>query len=132
MRAARVLRGAARWMSGSGQFRKQARRLPGAPVVTPEMPYRAEASGPADLMVSHDGGPYLCYPTCYRDGSEVREPQEAEAAEAKRRLCAHADHDGEGMHWLELGEKCSWTPAPQATATDIRSRQRHADQEAGH
>jgi hypothetical protein len=25
---------------------------------------------------------------------------------ARGRLCAHADQDGEGMHWLEEGERC--------------------------
>jgi hypothetical protein len=24
----------------------------------------------------------------------------------RRRLCAHADNDGQGMHWLEPGEEC--------------------------
>lgn len=24
-----------------------------------------------------------------------------------RRLCAHADLNGEGMHWLEPGERCA-------------------------
>jgi hypothetical protein len=58
MRPARALRGAARWMSGGGQLRQLACRLPGAPVVTPEMHYRAEAARPTDLMVSYDGGEY--------------------------------------------------------------------------
>lgn len=30
---------------------------------------------------------------------------------AKRRLCAHADRDGEGMHWLAPGERCPDEPA---------------------
>lgn len=25
---------------------------------------------------------------------------------ARRRLCAHADRDGAGMHWLEPGQEC--------------------------
>lgn len=29
-------------------------------------------------------------------------------AAAGRRLCAHAEYDGEGMHWLEPGEVCRW------------------------
>lgn len=29
---------------------------------------------------------------------------------SRRRLCAHADSDGEGMHWLEPGERCAAGP----------------------
>jgi hypothetical protein len=97
-------------------------------VNAPELAQLEDGSPAPDGTAEED----LFFPTCYRDGSEIREPQrEAEAAKAKRRLCAHADHDGEGMHWLEPGEKCSWPPAPPATVTDIRSCQRRADREAG-
>jgi hypothetical protein len=33
-------------------------------------------------------------------------------ADEKRRLCAHADQDGRGMHWLEPGEECQQDGAP--------------------
>ena len=32
-------------------------------------------------------------------------------AESHRVLCAHADQDGQGAHWLEPGEKCSASEA---------------------
>ena len=32
-------------------------------------------------------------------------------AESHRVLCAHADEDGQGAHWLETGEKCSASEA---------------------
>jgi len=77
-------------------------------------------------------GEDLRYPTCYRDSSEIREPQpeagkpfsemtgdELRAAvgagvpgaarayaQTHRVLCAHADQDGRAAHWLEPGEKC--------------------------
>ena len=36
-------------------------------------------------------------------------PAAAKAYAAKHRiLCAHADDDGQGAHWLEPGDKCTW------------------------
>jgi hypothetical protein len=35
---------------------------------------------------------------------------------ADRRLCAHADYDGEGMHWLEPGEVCPRAAAAPGAA----------------
>lgn len=29
----------------------------------------------------------------------------------RRRLCAHADDDGRGMHWLEPGQRCPYGTA---------------------
>lgn len=26
-----------------------------------------------------------------------------------KRLCAHADRNGEGMHWLQPGERCTYS-----------------------
>ena len=43
------------------------------------------------------------------------QPPVATAARAQRILCAHADQDGKGAHWLEPGEKCA---AGQPAATD--------------
>jgi hypothetical protein len=40
-------------------------------------------------------------------------PAEPAPAGRGRRLCAHADRDGAGMHWLESGERCP--DAPPAT-----------------
>jgi hypothetical protein len=37
-------------------------------------------------------------PMCFRDSGELRQ--------ARRRLCAHADLDGQGMHGLESGQAC--------------------------
>jgi hypothetical protein len=34
------------------------------------------------------------------------QPPTKRAAFGGRRLCAHADLDGEGTHWLEPGEEC--------------------------
>jgi hypothetical protein len=62
-------------------------------------------------------GEDLFFPRCFRDSSEIREPQRAaevqpgepgyarEYAATHRVLCAHADQDGRGAHWLEPGEK---------------------------
>ena len=43
------------------------------------------------------------------------QPPVATAARAQRILCAHADQDGKGAHWLEPGEKC---PDAPGRATD--------------
>ena len=37
-------------------------------------------------------------------------------AASHRVLCAHADQDDRGAHWLEPGEKCSASEAPEAEA----------------
>ncbi len=43
-----------------------------------------------------------------RHGREQRHEALAQANERdKRRLCAHADENGRGMHWLEAGERCT-------------------------
>jgi hypothetical protein len=41
----------------------------------------------------------------------------------RRRLCAHADLDGQGMHWLRTGESCSLgSPiGPYETEREARS-----------
>ena len=46
----------------------------------------------------------LLFPMCFRDASERRQPG--------RRLCAHADLDGQGMHWLEPGQSCGIEAQP--------------------
>jgi hypothetical protein len=46
----------------------------------------------------------LLFPMCFRDASELRH--------AGRRLCAHADLDGQGMHWLEPGQSCGLAAGP--------------------
>ena len=46
----------------------------------------------------------LLFPMCFRDARELRH--------ARRRLCAHADLDGEGMHWLEPGQSCGLPAGP--------------------
>ena len=46
----------------------------------------------------------LLFPMCYRDASELRR--------AGRRLCAHADLDGGGTHWLEPGQSCTLADGP--------------------
>jgi hypothetical protein len=33
-------------------------------------------------------------------------------------LCAHADQDGQGAHWLQPGEKCAAAEADQDRAPD--------------
>ena len=48
----------------------------------------------------------------------------------RRRLCAHADDDGHGMHVLEPGEHCTATPDPDPdpdyTTPPNRQRPTHA------
>lgn len=52
----------------------------------------------------------------------------AEAA-SWRRLCAHADQDGEGMHWLAPGEQCPHAAAADAAyIEDMVRRARWAQQ----
>ena len=46
----------------------------------------------------------LLLPMCFRDASELRQ--------AGRRLCAHADLDGQGMHWLGPGQSCGLAAGP--------------------
>ena len=46
----------------------------------------------------------LLFPMCFRDASELRP--------AGRRLCAHADLDGQGMHWMELGQSSGLAAGP--------------------
>ena len=47
---------------------------------------------------------HLLFPMCLRDASELRP--------AGRRLCAHADLDGQGMYWLEPGQSCGLAAEP--------------------
>jgi hypothetical protein len=41
-------------------------------------------------------------------------------AETHRILCAHADDDGRGAHWLEPGEKCAAAPDREAGSEQLR------------
>jgi hypothetical protein len=50
----------------------------------------------------------LLFPMCFRDASELRP--------AGRRLCAHADLDAQGMHWLEPGQPCRPAAGPDREA----------------
>lgn len=36
-----------------------------------------------------------------------------------RSLCAHADDDGDGMHWLEPGEVCEHMVDPQPATQGV-------------
>ena len=42
-------------------------------------------------------------------------------AKGQRRLCAHADEDGRGMHWLAPGERCSRAARPEPSQPDWRT-----------
>jgi hypothetical protein len=47
------------------------------------------------------------------------EPGSAKAYAATHRvLCAHADEDGQGAHWLEAGETCGHPRATDLLASD--------------
>jgi len=94
--------------------------------------YRAWADGQHDMLTWTDGRLGMSdaeYAEAVARASGP-EPGAAEAyAAAHRVLCAHADQDGAGAHWLAPGEKCSAVPergaseagrgmlAPDAVAT---------------
>jgi hypothetical protein len=59
-----------------------------------------------------------------------REP-EGDQAGARRILCAHADQDGKGAHWLAPGEKCAVATAAEAEARAKVAGTR-AELEGGH
>jgi hypothetical protein len=72
----------------------------------------------------------------YADASaRAGEPDPAAAkayAATHRVLCAHADDDGGGAHWLAPGEKCALQPAePETEATAPPGRQEQQDPQAG-
>jgi hypothetical protein len=50
------------------------------------------------------------------DAAIVRADALIAAGRARRRLCAHADLDGDGMHFLEAGETCPRLAQPAAGA----------------
>jgi hypothetical protein len=75
--------------------------------------HREWAGGQHDLWTGRFGGEPgrfglddAGYAEAIARGAEL-DPAAAKAHAAKHRiLCAHADDDGQGAHWLEPGEKC--------------------------
>lgn len=49
-----------------------------------------------------------------------------------RRLCAHADRDGAGMHWLQPGQTCSSSSVMTTITDDRGAASRSAAGTGGH
>src|SRR5215469_6177758 len=80
--------------------------------------YRAWADGQHDLLRWTEGRLGMSDAE-YADAIERAgqlDPGAAKAYAATHRvLCAHADDDGRGAHWLAAGEKCTLQPAERGT-----------------
>ena len=77
--------------------------------------FRKWAEGQHRLLAGEygDGGKFGMNDAEYAEAlARADVPGAAKAyAESHRVLCAHADQDGQGAHWLEPGEKCSASEA---------------------
>jgi len=75
--------------------------------------YRAWADGQHDMLTWTDGrlgmshAEYAEAMQRVADGAEPDGASERAAAGPGAILCAHADRNGEGAHWLEAGETCT-------------------------
>jgi hypothetical protein len=83
--------------------------------------YRAWADGQHDMLRWTDGRLGMSDAEYAEVLARAGEPDPGAAkayAATHRVLCAHADQDGRGMHWLRPGEKCAAPEAaPDAVAT---------------
>lgn len=76
--------------------------------------YRAWADGQHDMLRWTDGRLGMSDAEYAEVLARAGEPDPGAAkayAATHRVLCAHADQDGQGMHWLQPGEKCA-APGP--------------------
>jgi len=83
--------------------------------------YRAWADGQHDMLTWTEGrlGMSDAEYAEVLDRAGEPEPGAAKAYAATHRvLCAHADQDGQGAHWLQPGEKCAAAEADQDRAPD--------------
>jgi hypothetical protein len=92
----------------------------GAAEATARVAYRAWAEGQHDMLTQAEGRLGMSHATHAEaiqrvaDGAGPDGACGRAAAGPGAILCAHADRNGEGAHWLEAGETCTEVPGREA------------------